>query len=131
MLIVTKLDCLGRNAIDVQRTVYKLGAIGVRIHCLALGRVDLTSSVGKMTMQVLYAVAEFERALLTERTQAGLTRVGQDNGPTIRLDSRAAGRSSSEDHRRRAPLTARPRLKYDHHRHHAPARQSRRTKGLA
>jgi DNA invertase Pin-like site-specific DNA recombinase len=36
---------------------------------------DLTSSAGKMTMQVLCAVAEFERDLLIERTQSGLARV--------------------------------------------------------
>jgi putative DNA-invertase from lambdoid prophage Rac len=46
----------------------------VRVHCLALGGVDLTSSTGKLTMNVLNAVAEFERDLLIERTQAGLSR---------------------------------------------------------
>ena len=40
--------------------------LGVRIHCLALGGVDLTSSTGKLTMNVLNAVAEFERDLLVE-----------------------------------------------------------------
>jgi len=39
---------------------------GVRMHCLALGGVDLTSPAGKMTMQVIAAVAEFERDLLIE-----------------------------------------------------------------
>lgn len=48
--------------------------MGVWVHCLALGGVDLTSAAGKMTMQVLAAVAEFERDLLIERTQAGLAR---------------------------------------------------------
>ena len=43
MLIVTKLDRLGRNAIDVATTVARLAAMGVRVHCLALGGVDLTS----------------------------------------------------------------------------------------
>lgn len=52
----------------------KLAEIGVRIHCLALGGVDLTSSTGKLTMNVINAVAEFERDLLIERTQAGLNR---------------------------------------------------------
>lgn len=47
---------------------------GIRVHCLALGGVDLTSAAGKMTMQVLSAVAEFERDLLVERTQQGLMR---------------------------------------------------------
>ena len=74
VLIVTKLDRLGRNAMDVRSTVEKLASIGIRVHCLALGGVDLTSAAGKMTMQVLGAVAEFERDLLIERTQQGLIR---------------------------------------------------------
>lgn len=74
VLLVTKLDRLGRNAMDVRATVERLTEMGVRVHCLALGGVDLTSSAGKMTMQVLCAVAEFERDLLIERTQAGLAR---------------------------------------------------------
>ena len=74
VLIVTKLDRLGRNAMDVRATVERLAAIGVRVHCLALGGVDLTSPAGRMTMGVIAAVAEFERDLLIERTQSGLTR---------------------------------------------------------
>jgi putative DNA-invertase from lambdoid prophage Rac len=74
VLIVTKLDRLGRNAMDVRGTVDALAGQGVRVHCLALGGVDLTSAAGKMTMGVIAAVAEFERDLLIERTQAGLSR---------------------------------------------------------
>lgn len=74
VLIVTKLDRLGRNAMDVRATVEELAAVGVRVHCLALGGADLTSAAGKMTMTVLSAVAEFERDLLLERTAAGLAR---------------------------------------------------------
>lgn len=74
VLIVTKLDRLGRNAMDVRATVEKLASEYVRVHCLALGGVDLTSAAGKMTMAVISAVAEFERDLLIERTQAGLER---------------------------------------------------------
>jgi putative DNA-invertase from lambdoid prophage Rac len=74
VLIVTKLDRLGRNAMDVRATVEKLESEGVRVHCLALGGVDLTSAAGKMTMGVINAVAEFERDLLIERTQSGLKR---------------------------------------------------------
>src|SRR3954452_553946 len=74
VLVVTKLDRLGRNVMGVGSTVAKLAELGVRVHCLALGGVDLTSSTGKLTMNVLNAVAEFERDLLIERTQAGLTR---------------------------------------------------------
>jgi putative DNA-invertase from lambdoid prophage Rac len=74
ILVVTKLDRLGRNAMDVRTTVEQLATIGVRVHCLALGGVDLTSPAGKMTMQVIAAVAEFERDLLIERTQSGISR---------------------------------------------------------
>lgn len=74
VLIVTKLDRLGRSAMDVRGTVDMLAAVGVRVHCLALGGVDLTSAAGRMTMGVIAAVAEFERDLLIERTQAGLSR---------------------------------------------------------
>ena len=57
---------------DVRATVDRLAGLGVRVHCLALGGADLTSAAGQMTMQA--AVAEFERDLLVERTQAGLAR---------------------------------------------------------
>lgn len=74
VLVVTKLDRLGRSALDVRSTVDTLAQRGIRVHCLALGGVDLTSAAGKMTMQVLAAVAEFELDLLRERTKAGLER---------------------------------------------------------
>jgi putative DNA-invertase from lambdoid prophage Rac len=74
VLIVTKLDRLGRNAMDVRSTIEALALTGVRVHCLALGGVDLTSPAGRMTMSVIAAVAEFERDLLIERTQSGLDR---------------------------------------------------------
>lgn len=74
VLIVTKVDRLGRNAMDLRATVDMLAAQGVRVHCLALGGVDLTSAAGRMTMGVIAVVAEFERDLLIERTQVGLSR---------------------------------------------------------
>jgi putative DNA-invertase from lambdoid prophage Rac len=74
VLIFTKLDRLGRNAMNVDATVKRLADMGVRVHCLQLGGADLTSPAGAMTMRVLSAVAQFERDLLIERTQAGLTR---------------------------------------------------------
>ncbi|EDV8626909.1 TPA: recombinase family protein [Yersinia enterocolitica] len=74
VLIVTKLDRLGRNAMDIRKTVEQLADSDIRVHCLALGGVDLTSPAGKMTMQVISAVAEFERDLLLERTHSGIAR---------------------------------------------------------
>lgn len=74
VLIVTKLDRLGRDAMDLRKTVEQLAGSDIRVHCLALGGVDLTSAAGKMTMQVISAVAEFEKDLLIERTHSGLAR---------------------------------------------------------
>lgn len=82
ILVVTKLDRLGRDAIDVSTTVAKLEKMGIRVHCLALGGVDLTSSAGKMTMGVINTVAQFERDLLIERTQSGLQRA-KSNGKIL------------------------------------------------
>ena len=67
VLIATKLDRLGRNAMDLRASVDRLASIGVRVHCLVIGGADLTSSSGRMTMGVIAAVAEFERDLLVER----------------------------------------------------------------
>lgn len=91
VLIVTKLDRLGRDAIDVSTTVKALAEIGVRVYCLALGGADLTSSAGTMTMNVLNAVAQFERDLLIERTQSGLKRAkseGKTLGRPARLNKK-------------------------------------------
>lgn len=73
-LLVSRLDRLGRDAVDIQSTVTLLATMGVRVHCLQLGGVDLTSPTGKLTMQVIAAVAEMELSLLKERTAAGLQR---------------------------------------------------------
>lgn len=96
VLAVSKLDRLGRNAMDVRSTVERLAQDGVRVHCLALGGVDLTSAAGKMTMGVIAAVAEFERDLLIERTQAGLTRA--------KAAGKALGRPSSLSSEQRATI---------------------------
>jgi transposase-like protein len=49
---------------------------------LQLGKVDLTSPAGKLLVQMLAAVAEMERDLLIERTQAGLERA-KSQGRTL------------------------------------------------
>ena len=99
VLIVTKLDRLGRNAMDVRATVERLAADGVRVHYLAVGGVDLISAAGKMTMGVRSAVAEFERELLIERTQAGLTRA--------KAEGKALGRPSALSRDQQNALKAR------------------------
>lgn len=102
VLVVTKLDRLGRDAVDVSTTVAKLEELGIKVHCLALGGVDLTSSAGKLTMGVINAVAQFERDLLTERTQAGLARAkaeGKTLGrpPRLSIDQQELVKTKIED----------------------------------
>lgn len=73
-LIVSKLDRLGRDSVDVLQTVRLLEARRIRVLVHQLGATDLTSPAGKLLISMLAAVAEMERDLLIERTQAGLTR---------------------------------------------------------
>jgi DNA invertase Pin-like site-specific DNA recombinase len=73
-LVVSKLDRLGRDAIDVLQTIKELGNKGVKVIVHQLGNTDLTSPAGKLLLMMLSAVAEMERDLLVERTQAGLAR---------------------------------------------------------
>ncbi|MFK7974412.1 MAG: recombinase family protein [Rickettsiaceae bacterium] len=87
VLVVTKLDRLGRDAIDVSININNLEKIGIKVHCLALGGVDLTSSAGKMTMGIINNFAQFERDLLIERTQSGLARA--------KLEGKTLGRPSA------------------------------------
>ncbi|ALZ83419.1 resolvase [Pseudomonas oryzihabitans] len=73
-LLVSKLDRLGRDAVDVLQTVRLLESRRIRVLVHQLGASDLTSPAGKLLISMLAAVAEMERDLLIERTQAGLTR---------------------------------------------------------
>lgn len=73
-LVVTKLDRIGRDSIDVQQTVSRFEQAGMRLVVLQLGNLDLTSSAGSLMVKVLAAVADFERDLIIERTQAGQAR---------------------------------------------------------
>jgi len=73
-IVVSKLDRLGRDAVDVLQTVRLLASRGIQVIVLQLGKVDLASVAGKLLLTMLVAVAEMERDLLVERTQAGLQR---------------------------------------------------------
>lgn len=73
-LIVSKLCRIGRDAQDVLSTVKLLASRGIHVIVLQLGTTDLTSAAGKLLLTMLSAVAEMERDLLVERTQAGLAR---------------------------------------------------------
>ena len=73
-LVVTKLDRIGCDSINVQKTVELCAAQDIRLIVLQLGNLDLTSSSGALMVKVLAAVADFERELIVERTRAGQAR---------------------------------------------------------
>lgn len=70
-LVVTKLDRLGRLPGDLIELVTSLGHRGVDVVVIDQG-IDTTTAAGKLLFQVLGAVAEFEKDLITERTKDGL-----------------------------------------------------------
>jgi putative DNA-invertase from lambdoid prophage Rac len=73
-LVVAKLDRLGRDAQDVLSMIKALADLGIEVVVLQLSKLDLTSPAGKLMLAMLAAVAEMERDLIVERTQAGLAR---------------------------------------------------------
>lgn len=73
-LIITKLDRLGRNMIDVLATIELLKQREVELVCLQVGNIDLNSANGRLFLNVFAMVAQFEKDLLIERTKAGLER---------------------------------------------------------
>lgn len=94
-LVVSKLDRLGRDAIDVLQTVRQLGESGVQVIVLKLGNTDLTSAAGKLLLMMLSAVAEMERDVLIERTQAGLQRAKAE-GKTLGRPSKTTPTQRNE-----------------------------------
>jgi len=73
-LVVLKLDRLGRDNIDVQQTIQMLISKDIRVICLDLPVSDLSSSEGKLMLQLFSSFAEFERNRIRERTQEGLAK---------------------------------------------------------
>ncbi len=94
--IVAKLDRLGRDAQDVGATIKTLAAMNIKVIVLQLGALDLTSAAGKLMLTMLAAVAEMERDLLIERTQAGLARA--------RAEGKTLGRPSKTTPKQRAEI---------------------------
>lgn len=99
MLVVAKLDRLGRDMIDVMQTLRDLEARGVRVKVDALGDSDLTSTAGKAVVGILAVVAEMERDMLVERTQAGLARA--------KAEGKQLGRPTKTSDTDRATIRAR------------------------
>lgn len=71
VVVVWKLDRLGRSVGDLVKMVDEFGKKGVQIKSLTEG-IDTTTAMGRMLFGICAVLAEFERALTVERTKAGL-----------------------------------------------------------
>ncbi len=72
VVLVWKLDRLGRSLGHLIRVVDTLGSLGVALVSLGDPGLDTTSPHGRLIFAVMGAVAEFERGLIAERTKAGM-----------------------------------------------------------
>lgn len=70
VLVVWKLDRLGRSMSHLIRLVQRLGTRGIGFRSLTEG-IDTTAPAGNSFFHLVDALAEFERGLITERTRAG------------------------------------------------------------
>ena len=70
-LTVVRIDRLGRSLTDLVSTIDDLAARGVHFRSLTEG-IDTSTPLGRMFYQLAAAFAEYERALIRERTRAGI-----------------------------------------------------------
>jgi DNA invertase Pin-like site-specific DNA recombinase len=77
IIIVTKLDRLARSMADLMRIVATIKEAGAALRVLAMG-LDTSNATGKLMLNVLGSVAEFERELMLERQRAGIAKAKAD-----------------------------------------------------
>ena len=71
--MVTKLDRLARSVMHLGELVEALEAKGVGLRILDLG-LDTTNATGKLMLNVLGSVAQFEREIMLERQREGIAK---------------------------------------------------------
>ena len=100
-LIIWKIDRLGRNLRDLIEIVTGLEARGVGVKSLTNGIVDTTTAHGKLVFGIFALMAEYEAALIKERTMAGLAA------------ARARGRTGGRKPKMTPELTGKAQRMYD------------------
>lgn len=96
-LVVWKLDRLGRSLPHLVETVRELVGRGVGFKSLQ-ENIDTTTSSGKLIFHIFASLAEFERDLIRERTNAGLA--------AARARGRKGGRPKGVDEKKRKAALA-------------------------
>ena len=74
VVLVTKLDRLGRSTRELLELIERIGKAGAAFRSLGDPLFDTTSSQGRLLSTLLAAIAEFERELIKERTGEGRKR---------------------------------------------------------
>ncbi|CBJ40559.1 phage site-specific DNA-invertase (plasmid) [Ralstonia solanacearum CMR15] len=88
IVVIWRLDRLGRSLKDLIYLVERLDAVGVGLRSLQES-IDTASIGGRLVFHLFGALAEFERNLIRERTRAGLSAArarGHNGGRKKRLD---------------------------------------------
>ncbi|KEC72002.1 integrase [Rhizobium leguminosarum bv. phaseoli CCGM1] len=73
VMVVTKLDRLARSVADLMGITERLRRKGVELRILALN-LDTSTPTGKLMLNLLGSIAEFERELMLERQREGIAR---------------------------------------------------------
>jgi DNA invertase Pin-like site-specific DNA recombinase len=79
-LVVTKLDRLARSVSHMGNILEEIEAKGAGLVILSLGseRVDTTTATGKLVLNMMVSVAQFEREMMKERQVEGVKRAKAD-----------------------------------------------------
>ncbi len=135
-VVVWRVDRLGRSLIDVLNTVNLLRERGIQVRSVSDG-IDPATSTGRLMLNMLATLAEYERELIVERVNAGIaaarqhgTRFGRPvldpavvaDKLAIAADARAKGRTAEDA--ARLVGWSRPTL-YRHQQAHAARQDSR------
>lgn len=72
VLVVWKLDRLGRSLRHLVNIVHELEGRGIGFQVLTGAPIDTTTAAGKLVFGIFASLAEFERALIHERIHAGI-----------------------------------------------------------
>lgn len=77
-IVVWRIDRLGRSLLDVLNTVSGLREQGIQVRSISDG-IDPATATGRLMLNMLATLAEYERELIVERVRAGVT-VAQNAG---------------------------------------------------
>jgi DNA invertase Pin-like site-specific DNA recombinase len=94
-VVVWKLDRLSRSLHDVLHLMERIAQAGAGFRSIT-ENIDTTTPAGRMMMQMIGSFAEFERAMIRERTSAGIA--------AARAEGRVGGRRKKLDAAKRCEI---------------------------